>query len=248
MAHMTPQPLRVQIAEAGAVAGGMTPIPVPLHVVNITPGTAIASEVAMLDDAGNLNFPVGTSISVAGSALTAAGVSTTTASTEAELDTLHGVTPGTVVAGKAVVTTTNKHIDTLVVSDGGLKLGSGAGTAISATAAELNYAADVSLSTQELTASGAVAATTKYLELKHGTVPIAATVATSVAHAGLFTVKNTSASGIAAHTVTLTAGTWDGVTTIATFAVAASLQCLVVVFDSAGNGTVISNTGTVVLS
>jgi hypothetical protein len=43
-----------------------------------------------------------------------------------------------VLAGKAVVTTTDKHIDTLVISDGGLKLGAGAGTAITATAAEIN--------------------------------------------------------------------------------------------------------------
>ena len=57
----------------------------------------------------------------------------------AELAVLDGVTAGTVTAGKAVVTTTNKHIDALVISDGGLALGAGAGTAVSATAAELNY-------------------------------------------------------------------------------------------------------------
>lgn len=55
-----------------------------------------------------------------------------------ELGVLNGVTPGTVTAGKAVVTTTDKHIDALVISDGGLALGSGAGTAITSTAAELN--------------------------------------------------------------------------------------------------------------
>lgn len=55
-----------------------------------------------------------------------------------ETAVLDGVTPGTVLAGKAVVTTTDKHIDTLVISDGGLKLGAGAGTAVTSTAAELN--------------------------------------------------------------------------------------------------------------
>lgn len=55
-----------------------------------------------------------------------------------ELAVLNGVTAGTVLAGKAVVTTTNKHIDALVISDGGLALGAGAGTAITSTAAELN--------------------------------------------------------------------------------------------------------------
>jgi hypothetical protein len=58
--------------------------------------------------------------------------------TAAELNTLAGVTAGTVAAGKAIVTTTNKHIDALVITDGGLALGADAGTAISSTAAELN--------------------------------------------------------------------------------------------------------------
>src|SRR3990167_5303383 len=57
----------------------------------------------------------------------------------AELAFLDGVVAGTAAAGKAVVLTTDKHIDTLVITDGGLKLGTGAGTAVSATAAELNY-------------------------------------------------------------------------------------------------------------
>ena len=166
----------------------------------------------------------------------------------AEIDVLHNVTAGTAAASSGAVLGANKNLDTLVIADGGFKLGSGAGTAVNATAAEINYAADVSANTQALTASGAVAATTKYLELNHGTVAIAATIATAVAHQGLFTVKNTSASGTASHTVTLTTGTWNGTNKIATFAVAASLQCLVVVFDSAGNGTVVNNTGTVVLS
>lgn len=56
----------------------------------------------------------------------------------AELAVLDGVVAGTVLAGKAVIATTDKHIDTLAISDGGLKLGAGAGTAISATAAEIN--------------------------------------------------------------------------------------------------------------
>lgn len=55
-----------------------------------------------------------------------------------ELGYLNSVVAGTVAAGKAVVTTTSKHIDALVISDGGLALGAGAGTAVSATADELN--------------------------------------------------------------------------------------------------------------
>lgn len=58
-----------------------------------------------------------------------------------ELGYINGVTAGTVLAGKAVVTTTDKHIDALVISDGGLALGAGAGTAVTATAAQLNRTA-----------------------------------------------------------------------------------------------------------
>jgi hypothetical protein len=67
------------------------------------------------------------------------GSGTSNILTAAEIDVLDGVTAGTVLAGKAVVTTTDKHIDTIVITDGGLKLGAAAGTAVTATAAELNY-------------------------------------------------------------------------------------------------------------
>lgn len=55
-----------------------------------------------------------------------------------EVGVLDGVTAGTVTASKAVVVGTNKNIDTISIADGGLKLGSGAGTAVTSTAAELN--------------------------------------------------------------------------------------------------------------
>ncbi len=75
-------------------------------------------------------------IKIAGSSIMDA-VNLVTA-TATQLNYLDDVTPGTVTAGKAIVTTTNRHIDALVISDGGLALGSGAGTAILATAAEIN--------------------------------------------------------------------------------------------------------------
>lgn len=70
--------------------------------------------------------------------------------TKTELDTLAGVTAGTVTAGKAIVTTTNKHIDALVISDGGLALGAGAGTAVTSTAAELNILDGVTATATEI--------------------------------------------------------------------------------------------------
>ena len=81
--------MRVNIAEAGAVSGAATPTPVPLHLANCTPGSVIASEVVMADANGNVDFPVGASVSIAGSTLAAAGVSTATTATTAELNALH---------------------------------------------------------------------------------------------------------------------------------------------------------------
>lgn len=60
-----------------------------------------------------------------------------------EVAYLTDVVAGTVTASKAVVVGTNKNIDTIVIADGGLKLGSGSGTAVTATAAELNELDDI---------------------------------------------------------------------------------------------------------
>lgn len=59
--------------------------------------------------------------------------------TEAEMEMLDTLTAGTAVANKAAVLGANKNLDILAIADGGLSLGAGAGTAITATAAELNY-------------------------------------------------------------------------------------------------------------
>ncbi len=120
------------------------------------------------------------------------------------------------------------------------------GTAITATPAEINNASDVSSRVQELTASGAVTAGVQSVELNHATVVVEATIASAVNHPGLFVVKDTSASGTAAHTLTLTAGTFDGSSTVATLN--APDECLIVYFDSAGNGTIVENVGTVGLA
>lgn len=54
----------------------------------------------------------------------------------AELNKLDNVTAGTVTASKAVVVGAQKNVDVLAVAD--LKLGAGAGTSVTATAAEIN--------------------------------------------------------------------------------------------------------------
>jgi hypothetical protein len=130
-----------------------------------------------------------------------------------------------------------------VESGGSLKL---AGTAISATATEINRAADVSARVQEITATGAVTAGVQCVELNHATVAITATAASALNHPGLFMLVNTSASGTENHAVALTAGTFDGTNDIAT--TNAPKEALIVYFDSAGNGTIIENVGSVALS
>lgn len=134
-------------------------------------------------------------------------------------------------------------VDGALTVGGAITLGA---TALGATAAEINNVADVSARVQELTASGAVTPGVQSLELNHATVVIAATIADSANHPGFFIVKDTSASGTAAHTVTLTAGTWDGTNDVITLN--APDEAIVVYFDSAGNGSIVENIGAVALS
>lgn len=99
---------------------------------------------------------------------------------------------------------------------------------------------------QELTTAGAgtVRAGVKSLELNNDTATIAAVIADSKSHQGLFIVKATSEpAGGQDHTVTLTSGTWDGTNDVATFA--DINDAIAIWFDSAGNGTIVENVGTV---
>jgi len=125
----------------------------------------------------------------------------------------------------------------------GLLLG---GVLVTASAAEVNNAADVSARVQELTATGAVTVGVQSVELNHATAIVAATIADATNHQGLLIVKNTSASGTAAHTLTLTSGTFNGTNNVATLN--APNEALIVYIDSTGNGTIIENVGAVVLS
>lgn len=96
-----------------------------------------------------------------------------------------------------------------------------------------------------LTASLTVPPLVPMVEIDHATLTRACTMDAS-RHVGLFTVKNTSASGTQPHTLTLTTGTFDGTNTIATLD--APGEALVVSFDSDGNGVVVANVGSVALS
>ena len=104
----------------------------------------------------------------------------------------------------------------------------------------------VDLSWQELTISGAINPTVETVELNHISVAIAATLNLATVRNKTMIFKNTSASGTAAHTVTLTGGTFNGTNTVATLN--ARDEFLMVHFDSAGRGQVIANVGSVALS
>lgn len=123
-------------------------------------------------------------------------------------------------------------------------IGDAPGVTTGATAAEINKAADISSYAVELTATAAIPATARHVELNHATVVIAATY--TVVPNTIMIIKDTSATGTAAHTVTLTGGTFNGTATVATLN--ARDEFLMVHFDSAGRGQVIVNVGSVALS
>ena len=100
----------------------------------VTAGTVTASKAVVVGTNKNID-----TISIADGGLKlGSGAGTAVTSTAAELNLLDTSVAGTAIANKALVLGTNKNIDTLAVADGGLKLGAGAGTAVTATAAELN--------------------------------------------------------------------------------------------------------------
>jgi hypothetical protein len=98
----------------------------------------------------------------------------------------------------------------------------------------------------ELTATAAIPPTADLVELNHASVVIAATLDLTTVRNRTIIFKDTSATGTAAHTVTVSGGTLNGTATIATLN--ARDEMLVVHFDSAGRGQVVSNVGSVALS
>lgn len=96
------------------------------------------------------------------------------------------------------------------------------------------------------TSPAAIPADVNVIELSHASTAIEKTIASLVDHQGLMVVKNTSASGTAAHKITVTTGTWDGTNKVITLN--APNEAIVVFIDSAGNGTIVANVGSVALS
>lgn len=109
-----------------------------------------------------------------------------------------------------------------------------------------NLAGQHKHSTQTLAASGAITINSGLAMLAHATIVIEATLDAPAAGDELYIV-DTSATGTAAHTVTVPAGvTWDGSHTIATFN--APGEALHVIALSATRWLILENIGEVVLS
>jgi len=100
------------------------------------------------------------------------------------------------------------------------------------------------LAPTEYTASGAIDPTVAYVQLNKATPKLEMTIAAPVANQ-LMIITQTD-SGTAGHTVTLTAGTYDGSATIATLD--AAEETLILFGLSATRYVVVSNIGTIVLS
>jgi phenylpyruvate tautomerase PptA (4-oxalocrotonate tautomerase family) len=115
---------------------------------------------------------------------------------------------------------------------------------------EVAVVSDGDVFVKEYTATAAMGSDSgkvRCIELNHASTVIAITKIDGADYAGqVVSVKDTSASGTAAHTVTLASGTWNGTATVVTLN--APDECIVVMFDSAGDGTILVNVGSVALS
>ena len=115
---------------------------------------------------------------------------------------------------------------------------------------EVAVVSDTDVFVKEYTATAAMGSDSgkvRCIELNHASTVIAITKIDGADYAGqVVSVKDTSASGTAAHTVTLASGTWNGTNTVVTLN--APDECIVVIFDSAGDGTVLVNIGSGALS
>lgn len=105
--------------------------------------------------------------------------------------------------------------------------------------------AALSFTAKEYTASGAIDLDlTSFVDLNDASSALAMTIAAP--EAGKFLVIRQKDAGTQGHTVTLTAGTWDGATTVATFN--AQDETLVLFGVSATRFIIVENAGAVALS
>lgn len=118
------------------------------YVSSITPGTQAASKAVVADANTNIGISKVTQLHIGTS-----GSETQVTATAAQLNTVAVTTPGVVEAGKAVIAAAStKNIDEVHAT--ALYLGSGAGTQVTATAAQLNTLAGASAGIAAVLAGG----------------------------------------------------------------------------------------------
>lgn len=106
------------------------------------------------------------------------------------------------------------------------------------------YQGAIIQNSSEMTADGAIDENAAYVELNNSSASIAATIAAP--EAGRFLVITQTDSGTEGHTVTLSAGTYNGTNDIATFN--AQYETLVLYGVSATRFVIVENIGSVGLS
>ena len=121
-------------AEINAIAGGGLSATELGYLDAVVAGTAAASKAAVLGTNKNLD----TLVVADGGLKLGAAAGTAITATAAEINLIDGSVAGTAVASKALSLGADKNVDTLAIADSGLKLGAGAGTAVTKTAAQLN--------------------------------------------------------------------------------------------------------------
>ena len=101
---------------------------------NSVAGTAVASKALVLGSDKDIDT---IAIPVSGLKI-GPGAGTAVTASAAELNFMKSTVAGTAVASKALVLGANKDVDTIAIPVSGLKIGAGAGTAVTTSAAEMN--------------------------------------------------------------------------------------------------------------
>jgi len=187
-----------------------------------------------ISGADDFRFTANTFTALSGSTIATNTIAETTAASGVTIDGVLLKDGGAVFADAATI-----EIDTINEAT------SAAGVTVDGALLK-DRTSDLGRRSQELTASGAFTINSGMLLLNHATVVIAATLDAPAVGDEFFIINN-SASGTAAHTVTVPGGvTWDGTNTIATLN--APGEALHVVAISAARWFILENIGSVALS
>lgn len=230
------------------VAGGVLVGPADVIDLNGVADALILDEdgAVILDgsSAGKLRVKISGAydFEIAANALTALSGSTIKTNTIAETTAASGVTvDGVLIKDGGIVLADSATLEADAINEAA----SGAGVTI-AGALIKDGRSNLGRQVQPLTESGAITIKSGVVTLAHNTTPIAATLAAPVAGDELIII-NTSASGTAAHTVTVAAGvTLDGTNDVATLD--APGDALHIVAVSATRWYILENIGSVGLS